>query len=551
MHVILLCMAVGMILVINLLMLLGYQHYLAGDFPFQDEWGYVDRLRHLPETGFLHYLFDRYQTYFIPTFLLIWYLFYVFVHLDFMVIRYTGGVVTVLVALLLCVMLYRRTTRLTPSGVICILIAPFIICCFSHWASYNQAIESVIEPLLFGLVLLATWIAERAQSSTTRAAAWDGLCVAVSLVACGIYAPALSLLPAIVAARFLLFRRINRSLLLMGVVAVITPIVYLIAGDGVSGVAQDSVFKLLDIWIVVKAWLGLNGVALFVPDSMVGRVFTLGLGAVILLVQAGTTVYVLRLPAEQRHRYMIPFTLTIYSVFVFCEIIIERIHYPGVAFMPRYSIHMLGGPVSVLFWVLMLGSFRGKQILNWSILIVFVLGASFANFHEYQMLPYYRNTMAGVRDELMSLKAQPDSIQQSTMFVSRRMLPKVYPGREFLAKHHLAMYQIDEQSEISSEVTDTVKIIDFGPSTVKANVSFNVGPGGESGLWVRLDQDAVGKVYIVINSMRLHAVHRGDLVTVAVPAVLYSRPGTYPLYVLELNGGRQSKSNTINFVVHQ
>src|SRR5579859_3949200 len=101
----------GFLIALNLVALLCYQHYLHGDFPFQDEWGYVARIQRLPSLGFWHYVFDRHLSYHLPVLLFIWYLFYTLTHLNIEAIRYTGAVIISLDALLLCVMLRRQSPR--------------------------------------------------------------------------------------------------------------------------------------------------------------------------------------------------------------------------------------------------------------------------------------------------------------------------------------------------------------------------------------------------------------------------------------------------------
>lgn len=105
-------------------------------------------------------------------------------------------------------------------------------------------------------------------------------------------------------------------------------------------------------------------------------------------------------------------------------------------------------------------------------------------------------------------------------------------------------------SGIISNKNGNLGILKFGPSIIKANTGFNVQRNGESALWILMDRDVEGKAYIVINGTRLSGVRRRNVVTVAVPAILYSKPGSYPMYVLEVVGNQTIKSNQVDFIVH-
>jgi len=549
----------GAVLILNFLMLLYYQHYLAGDFPFQDEWGYVHRLQELQNTGFFRYLFDRYQTYYMPVFLFVWYLFYALAHLDFMVIRYTGAVISLLVSLLLCVMLYRKKPQPSPLTWLVILCGPFIVCSYVHWASYNQSIESVTEFLLFGFVLASCWAAEGTLRPQT-ADLWAVLCVIGGLLASGTYAPGLSLLPAIVAARFLIRPRIDWPLIVMAVPAVLVPILYVTAGAGLGhghGIALPA-FSLGNVLQILEAWVGLTGNALLIPglDSM--RNITRALGVGILVVQGVGIIHVLRLPVERRAGFMVPIILTFYSTLVFIEIIAARFHFPDVAFTPRYSIHMIGGPVSVLFWMVTLSDsirwHRGLKVCATVVVLVGIgVGVSVANAEGFWLLPGFRHSFLGVRADLMALHSAPNASQQRDMFVNPALVSFVYPGRIFLEAHGLAMYgQASEAEKAAAQLNEIedVQIVKYGPQNIKANIGFHVQPNGLSAVWIRMSQDLEGKVYVSINGTRLPGVHRGDIVSAEVPSYLYSKPGSYPMYVLEARGNQEIKSSPVDFVVH-
>ncbi len=96
----------------------------------------------------------------------------------------------------------------------------------------------------------------------------------------------------------------------------------------------------------------------------------------------------------------------------------------------------------------------------------------------------------------------------------------------------------------------SLTIIKYGPQNIKANVPFNVQKKtGESALWFKLDRDVEGEAYVMINGVRLSAIRHANVVSVQVPALLFSKPGNYPMYVAELIGTHTVKSNQVSFVV--
>ena len=96
----------------------------------------------------------------------------------------------------------------------------------------------------------------------------------------------------------------------------------------------------------------------------------------------------------------------------------------------------------------------------------------------------------------------------------------------------------------------SLTIIKYGPQNIKANVPFNVQKKtGESALWFKLDRNVEGAAYVMINGVRLSAIRHANVVSVQVPAFLFSKPGNYPMYVVELIGTHTVKSNQVSFVV--
>lgn len=547
--------AFGIVLIFNLAMLLAYQHYLAGDFPFQDEWKYVDRLRNLHELGFYKYLFDRVQAYYMPMFLFVWYLSYKLTHLDIMLIRYFGAIISTLVSLLLCVMLFRFAARKNIMTLLLILSGPFIICSYSHWATFSQSIESVEQPLLFGIVLATCWAGNYTLGSRV-AIGRILLCSIGEIIGAGIYPPALAVLPAIAVSRSVLLRRVDKTSIFMAVTGAGIAAWYLLSGNGLKmgyAVSKHEIFSLL-FWFksiapITSAFISLNGIALYSP-IITGYNFIRILGAGIIILQIFAIVHVLRLASGRRKQFMIPLTLTLYNLFVFLEIIATRLHYPGMAFTPRYSILMLAGPVSLLFWgVMLIDKSRWNGWRSIGTLAIVIPGVLAADFRILQMLPYFRHFTAYGRAALITLQTQPNYCQIKSMGVSKDLAPLVLSGKKFIEANHLALYRgngTDMASAVSNRQYIAIKKI--GYVHFKENTKF-LQPRKTLTIWLRMNHVMVGNEYVNIDGMKIPVKSHGNLITVEIPADVTDQPEKHQIYVMEIVCGAVIESKPVSLNV--
>jgi hypothetical protein len=433
------------VVLFNLVLLLGVQHYWHGDFPFLDEWGYVARLQKLPQLGFMHFIFDRYQTYYVPVLMFVWYQAYAWTHLDIEAIRYVGACVTAAVALGACVLLYSHASRHDRMRAALILLAPFVVCSLNHYAIYYQSIESVIQPFLFGMVLTAFWAAEHAQQAR-RALLWYLLAAAVALVGVGTYAPGLSILPAIVGTQLLIQRRVSLSTVLLALLGILCIGFYVHAGHGLGHPEQRPGFAPGDIWQAVKMWFGLTGNALFSPHAGQLEIITYLLGAALIAAQALGLFLALRQAPERRRAFFLPMALTLYNNLVFLEILNTRLHTVEsgleASFTPRYSILMLAGPASVMFYLVMLDDLTDRiRGLASVMFMAMAAGTLAAELMILVALPHFAAVLATARADLLSLQGDPNQFQQTQMRLTPAMKPLVYPGRLFLEKEGLALYR--------------------------------------------------------------------------------------------------------------
>ena len=435
---------IGAALLFNFVLLLWVQHYWHGDFPFEDEWGYVARIQALPKLGFFHYLFDRYQTYFVPVLMFVWYQAYTWTHLNIEAIRYFGALVVSSVALLFSTLLYRRAARHDFPVWGLLVYAPFLVCSLNHYAVYYQSIESVTQPFLFGMVLCAFWAAEQSLKGS-RTWLWMILAVIFGLVGTGTYAPGLSILPAIAGALFLIQRRLSWANVLVGLLGILCILAYVHAGHGLDNASERPSLTLGDLVRSFLMWVGLTGNAVFSPHVARFEFITYLLGAMLLAAQGTGLFLALKQAPERRRQLFLPIALTLYNNLVFLEILDTRLHVheSGLesTFTPRYSILMLAGPVSVMFYLVMLGNLNAQlQRLATAALLALGLGTLAAEGLILVTLPHYAAALATVRSTLVQLKAEPNAFEQQQMLLTEPMIPLVYPGKLFLQQEALSLY---------------------------------------------------------------------------------------------------------------
>jgi len=550
--------AIGSLVLLNFLALSTYQHYIAGDFPFQDEIGYVYRLFQLRDNGFDQYLFTAYGHYYMPTQLFIWYLFYKLTHLNIMAIRYTGAAVSALTALLFCTMLYRRAAARNWLTFSAIAVVPFVICSYNHWATYNQSIESVIEPLVLCLVLTLASFAQKtilAFSDRTNPGiplVWTAGFVVLWLIAAGAGPTPIILPVAMLVAYILLERKVNVGLFLFGVFAVAAPAVYVIKGQGLHQEMAASPSALGNglVGNSIEASVALVGNSLYSPHDVAGEKLTLIFGSLIILPLITYVVYALRLPREQRSPFFLPLTLTLFSAFVLVEILGARINSPNVGFTPRYSIVALTAVLSLIAWVVTaVNRSAWRALLGGCSLVVIAVAVAVADAQTVHALPLMKAALARDRETFVSLRGEPNPQQQRIMFINAPLLDDVYPDLLFLQQERLAMYAEADAPPIPPSQALQLLIVRHGPVIVRARTPFNVRPSGMSAMWLRLNRPVSGTISVVINGVRVHGFHRDDVVTLEVPPNLYRKAGAYPMYVIENDDGHSTRSDTVLFLV--
>ena len=106
------------------------------------------------------------------------------------------------------------------------------------------------------------------------------------------------------------------------------------------------------------------------------------------------------------------------------------------------------------------------------------------------------------------------------------------------------------QPSTSATMLGNLEITSWGPTSTKAGVVFNKQPDGAAALWVRLNQSLDGNAAAIeFNGTLLQGIISGNLVTAAVPAPLYAKPGVFTLHVIVRTGNKTMQSNDVKFTV--
>ncbi len=101
-------------------------------------------------------------------------------------------------------------------------------------------------------------------------------------------------------------------------------------------------------------------------------------------------------------------------------------------------------------------------------------------------------------------------------------------------------------SNVGSEKKLT--LLKYGPEEIRAGQVFNKQPNGESAIWSKA-ANATKDTVFVLNGVSLQTAVSADgsEVSALVPKELYSKPGEYPLYLLDTKTNK--KSNELKFIV--
>lgn len=266
----------------------------------------------------------------------------------------------------------------------------------------------------------------------------------------------------------------------------------------------------------------------------------------------------------------LPLILMLYSILFLGLLLVGRYGTGNLASeaAPRYATDLQLGIVGIL-WVFYYARYSSQPVTgNWvkSLVVVstvFVLIMQVGSvFLVIRSAPYMRK--ANLDFVQYMIHSQPSDYfnnppaffcPDAALCVEGVEILKEYGLKPFppvsnpIGNHLVKAGQVNA-GEANAATVGNLEILKYGPSTIRANIGFHVQANGESALWIQMNRYLQGKLYIVINGTRLAGVHRGNIVTAEIPAPLYSKPGSYPMYVLEVVGNHTVKSNQADFIVH-
>ena len=89
-----------------------------------------------------------------------------------------------------------------------------------------------------------------------------------------------------------------------------------------------------------------------------------------------------------------------------------------------------------------------------------------------------------------------------------------------------------------------------GLNHTKAGEAFNVQPDGSAALWIRFDRTlADDEAAVDFGGTMLPGNLSGNVVTAAVPASLYAKPGVFMVHVVARKDMQSVRSNDVRFTV--
>lgn len=438
---------------LNFLILITYQMRMGGNFPYEDEWGYVDRLIHLDTMGFFQFLFHRYQIYFVPGLFAIWYFFYKFFHLSIMVIRITGAATSAIFSFLICLVIIKSKIYLNKWDVFLIGSIPFVFCSLNYWASYNQSIESIIQPFLAGCAFFSCWSGYKMMEDQGKSEAvlWSIAVVIFTFMALSMYAPALSILLAIAITRSLFLRKIDLMTILLGLGGLLVGLGYSYMGGGAYGhhilFIKGTTEKFLEEWILLFGnaliTVGHKHSPIFhvlgIPITYGIRLaFDFLMGIALITTLIALMVRVIFLPYDDRIKYFIPFSLSLYTLGVSLEIALAY-HSPHFGESPRYAILMGGAPLSAILWGIYLKQRGVGSVGKWT--QGFVLMCVFSTLFFVEKKMPQLNNFNMIKMEINNLNYPITKDQQKIMKINDPLKDMVLPDIQFLKKNHLANFR--------------------------------------------------------------------------------------------------------------
>lgn len=145
--------------------------------------------------------------------------------------------------------------------------------------------------------------------------------------------------------------------------------------------------------------------------------------------------------------------------------------------------------------------------------------------------------------------------QLETTFGDTEHLTALVPDSQYAKPGKYAIYLLDAKTRNASNklffqvgaAGQDIKLLKMGPTSTKANKSFQVQPNGVSAIWI-LGENFSNSMKIVWDKTELETTYNDPTkLTAYVPETLYAAPGKYAVYVSDVK--TKAKSNSLTFTV--
>ena len=498
------------------------------------------------------------------------------------------GILSLLVTAVIIYTCYRESMRgfLSPRGIqLSFIVIATILFSLNQFAIYSYSLSALDE---FLSMMLFVWLWRYMDKGMRQPVSYGfilkfSLAMLLLLLLFGEgrgLAVSLSILAVIILFGFLAHRWRDLTYRMLTVSTFITALLFQIFYWVVPPRLTQSGNPLKGLLVVfTHPWEAIKYADLTAGSSLVSLSWhSLSTHAEAAVYIAGVTVFLGSLAAvwlffrhQMWQRTWLPLIFLFYTVFFIALLLVGRFgtgdHNSAGA--PRYITDLQYGLVCMI-WVLYYAYYSSRAAANGWLKSAAVVATCFilimqagAMLPPIVITPYLRKANLAFGQYLMSRQASEYYSNPPPVYFCPMPITCVQ-GVEILKEYHLNIFRslanipemnhrgLDANSLDAAQYAreHPLKILDFSPNETRANVAFNVQKNGMSALWIAVNQELSGSVFMVVDGKRLRGYHKGNIVTADIPSAVYGKPGSIQIYILEIIGKKEFKSNQIYFVVH-
>jgi len=407
------------------------------NFPIQDEWGYIQRLNDYKQNSLslFDYLFNKYQIYYIPGLFAFFAIFFKLFNLDFYVIQIIGILLLVLSGILVGYYFMKSTSSKRPESFFFFISLFLLVTSLNFWATINQSIESVIEPLVVIFTFLSTYFLIESLKSKSN----GNLKILVSLffylLSISFYSTYIFLWMIVMLIFFWAHRHLidlnfllQKKMIILIIISLFVPMFYLGKSpphqlNHIKDIALDYNFFIQFIYLLTNALINQNGIIDKTYNLL--RFFS----SLIFLIFIFYIYYnFFTITKRKKLNFLFPISLLSIGLITGLEIALlnNELNFGST---PRYSIHMIFILIGVIFY---LGNDNRLPHSLKSLFLLFLLFNSLAsqvgirshisNFNS--SFREYKNFMCNVKGP-MDYHNKPD-------LIGKGVVDSVYPSILFL-----------------------------------------------------------------------------------------------------------------------